>query len=210
MKDDNREQTAGDCRIMVKGTQVQISYLGRSHTLFNSGGMAYILDLITHAGVPVSFDMLDAAQVQPQACYRQFEHESELTEGGLRLQDKPLSYAMADRKAIYNIKRRLVQIIAELAELEEYNDYARAADLRDEQEALMQYLRDVYRPCGRVRSFPDETAKQRSKVLKALRRVMSDIAAVEPELASLIWESLEINEYLVYRPTGLEIDVYVV
>jgi len=92
--------------------------------------------------------------------------------------------------------------------MEEYNDYARAADLQDEQEGLMQYLKDVYRPCGKVRSFSDETSRQRSKVLKALRRVMADIAAVEPELASYIRECLEINEYLVFRPTGLEIEVF--
>jgi tRNA(Ile)-lysidine synthase TilS/MesJ len=195
------------CRFRIRNKQVLISFRGREHRVFHSVGIAYLIELVMHPGVPVSYQELETALQQPLAGYRRFEGKEALLQHGLQLQEKPLPYAMTDKQTLGSIKQRLLQIIAELAELEEYNDYSRADDLREEQEALMLYLRQVYRPGGRLRSFSDAATKLKHKILKALRRALADIAGVDVELAAYIRASLELNEYLVYRNCGLEIDV---
>ncbi|MDD2227851.1 MAG: hypothetical protein PHY48_00390 [Candidatus Cloacimonetes bacterium] len=195
------------CKFRTVGKRVQISYQGHEFSVFHSIGMGYLLELICHPELPVSFFQMETTNSRPQNCYRQFENHEALLEFGLHLQEKPLANPVADKQTLHSIKQRLLRIIAELAELEEYNDYARAEDLINEKEALMLYLKEVYRPGNKIRNFDDEANRQKSRMLKALRRAISDIAKHDSKLASYLTATISVSEFIVYRPGSLEIDV---
>jgi len=125
---------------------------------------------------------------------------AELKELDFRIQGDFPSLELVDLRTIKEVKGRLNQIIAELAELEHYHDYARQDDLLQEKEELVEYLKQVYRPQGRLVRIPSESLKCERRVMKALTRALAEIHKVEPELAQLLKESLHRGSALIYQP----------
>ncbi|MCK9308933.1 MAG: hypothetical protein M0P99_01515 [Candidatus Cloacimonetes bacterium] len=207
MKSEECSPAEERCLFRVAGKQVHIDYQGHEFSVFLSTGMGYLLELLCHPELPVSFRQMELANARPQDCYRQFENHEALLEYNLHLEDKPLPNPMADKQTLHSVKARLLCIIEELAELAEYNDYARAEDLNSEKEALVLYLREVYRPGNKIRDFEDEANLQKRRILKALRRAIADIANQEPNLASHLSASISVSEFMVYRPDCLEIGI---
>lgn len=191
-------------KFQAQGTRVIITKGDCEFKVYLSRGMKYLMLLILNRDVPLRYLQLDSDNPEQLACYRQFNNESTLLESGLSVQDKPEVFRIADERTIREIKLRLLKIIDQLACAREYNDYALADELQAEQEILSQYLQEVYRPCGKLRNFPDASSKVKRRVLRAIHRALDDIRTESPALASTLEEALEMGEYLMYHSGGEE------
>jgi hypothetical protein len=207
MKSEQYHDDGAECMFSVSGKQVQITYCGRTHKLKLSLGMKHLLALVTHPDMPVSANQLDNLNDLRQANYKQFDSPDELKLRNLHPLGSYLPMPMADYQTIYSIKQRLRNIIEELSEMQEYCDYGRADDLITERDKLASYLREVYRPCGKQRNFPDAKGLIRKRVQKSLHRALQDIAKCEPDLASELSACLDYQGRFVFRPSYCEISV---
>jgi len=187
-------------RMVEMGKHISLSYAGRRYQLKKSRGLKIWAELIRNPGIPISYAQLDSAMWNdPQAVGGDLPL-AELKELDFRIQGDFPSLELVDLRTIKEVKGRLNQIIAELAELEHYHDYARQDDLLQEKEELVEYLKQVYRPQGRLVRIPSESLKCERRVMKALTRALAEIHKVEPELAQLLKESLHRGSALIYQP----------
>jgi len=196
---------AGSFRI--SGRQVNLCYRGKIHSFKNSKGMKYLIALLSHQDLPIPWqqlELLDNGYSDSKAGWTDCD-EAEVRSLSPACELPP--YQLADRQTLKEIKQRLNQIIAELAEADAWNDYSRKDDLMEEQEKLLAYLKEVYLPNGSKRCFSTEFTLQRRRILKALRRALSEIEAVEPALASELKASLYLEELWIYRPHGNPVQV---
>jgi hypothetical protein len=202
-----REPDAEGCRIEICGNRVRIRYKYREHELKLSVGMRYIIELISHAGIPVSLEALMSISSSIHASYICMGSKDALAEHGLSSLDSFMAMPMTDVSCIRQVKERLMQIVAELAEMEQHCNYARADDLRDEQDALASYLREVYRPDKRIRNFTTEMAKQRFSIVRAIKRALQSIYEADAELGDKLKASIKLGKYPVYNPTELDVSI---
>ena len=117
----------------------------------------------------------------------------------LKVQDGFLAVPMTDLQTIKEVKEELIQVINELAELEENCDYARADELRDIYEKLSKYLRDVYHKDCKIRHFTCEESKIKRRVVRAVNRALEEIEIIEPELAKELRKSIEFGKTICYH-----------
>ncbi len=191
----------------VEGTRVHVKGADCVFTVFFSRGMRYLMQLMQYRDTLVRFEQLDGAYASPGRCYHQFRDESTTLESGLKVQDRLEPLQMTDNRTIRELKQRLLCIVDELVLMEENNDYGRADELRDEQDKLCEYLKEVYRPCGKLRNFPDENSKLKRRVIRAIHRAIEDIRKESTMLAMVIEDSLEVGEYLLFRSEGPDIRI---
>lgn len=208
MKSEQALSLDTNCTIRLVNKQIRLSYGGRTHFLKLHKGMKQLLVLLTHPGMAISINQLDACHAEPSGQYSQFRNPDELKSQDLHPQDSFAPVEMADYAAINASKQALLQITAELAELIDNCDCARAEELMGERDALQSYLREVYRPHGKIRKFPDEGSLLRLRVRKSLQRALAEIEQCEPLLAKELRTSLDLHAPMIYRPRALEIDIY--
>jgi len=189
------------------GNRVVFRYRNREFGVKLSVGMRYIIELITHAGIPVSAVWLSSITASIAPMYIGMGTKDALVEHGLGSKDAFPVMPMTDAVCIRQVKSRLLEIVSQLAELEQNCDYARADDLRDEQEALCQYLKEVYRPDKRIRSFENEQEKQKQSVNKAIKRALQQVYEADAELGSKLSSCIKLGRILVYHPQDLDIRV---
>ena len=194
-------------RISVRSRQVLLSVAGRTHRFRFSRGMHHLCTLLAYPGIPFRVSQLDAPQLNHPTQAGMPDTPAQLEEHGLQVQARFQPLAMADLQTIRAVKQRLQQIIAELAETEGWNDYARTDALREEQEKLTAYLCEVYRPGKGIRVFPDADRLARKRVLKAIHRAVAEIAAAEPEIALQIKAALRLEETFCYLPGALDLSL---
>jgi hypothetical protein len=188
--------------LKISGRKVILCYRGKIHSFKNSKGMKYLAILLSHQDLPVPWQQLEQLDNGYSAYQAGWTDNSEPEVRALSPACELPPYQLADQQTLKEVKQRMNQIIAELAEADSWNDYSRKDDLLDEQEKLLSYLKEVYLPNGRKRFFPNEFTLQRKRILKALRRALSEIEAVEPKLAYELKASLHLEELWIYRPRG--------
>ena len=126
-------------RMVEMGKHISLSYAGRRYQLKKSRGLKIWAELIRNPGIPISYAQLDSAMWNdPQAVGGDLPL-AELKELDFRIQGDFPSLELVDLRTIKEVKGRLNQIIAELAELEHYHDYARQDDLLQEKEVSTEF-----------------------------------------------------------------------
>lgn len=207
MKSVSATNSNNACHIHVRGKQVIICFHNNEHQFKLTGGMRYLLEIISHPGLPVSASQLENICAQAPDKYRQFSNPEEIKQRDLHPVGSYQPIPMADIKTIHSIKQRLLNLIDELATLYENCDYARAEDLVEEKEALVAYLKEVYRPTGQPRSFGSPESLQHKRVAKSLHRALAEIESQNAELAHSIKSSLSLKGRFVYRPDDIEVEI---
>lgn len=207
MKQANVHELSEPGCFCLSGKAVSISYQGRTHKFKLSKGMRHLAALLYHCELPLKPEQLELYEhrvILDKSLRLGFEERSE-HEFSLSSDFPP--YEMADRATLIAVKKRLIQLIDEIAEADSWNDYSRKDDLESEKDRLMAYLKEVYRPGGKLRYFPTERSLQRKRIRKSLSRAMDEIKAADPELAMHLDASLYLDEYFVYRPRGYALEV---
>ncbi len=105
-----------------------------------------------------------------------------------------------DPRARADFANRARAIEAELAEAEERHDLGRAEALRDEREALLSELGAATGLSGRARRLGDPAERARKAVSARIRDSIKRLAAVHPELAAHLAESITTGRTCAYRP----------
>jgi hypothetical protein len=111
----------------------------------------------------------------------------------------PVPDAILDERAVRSYRRRARELTTLLAS----GDLGPADTIRhrDELAALNSTLRSAMALGGRVRGFPTDRERARTAVRKAMTRGVAAIAAVEPDLAAHLRESLVTGATCRYSPT---------
>ena len=208
MKSETQKHTTDRCSFRSEAKGISLVYGQRTHYFKRSTGMRYLLELLANPGLPISIEQLYQEGVQPAPAYRQFSDASLQQSQDMDVQHWFTPIPLTDLKAVTEIKAELNAIIAELAVLDENCDLARADELRTQQEGLMLYLRQVYRPTGQIRNFSDEHYRHKKSVKRALNRALEQIALVEPALAVQLKACIKLQGVLLFHPHKLDIAVY--
>ena len=202
-----KESDAECCCIEICGNRLTVRYKQREHSFKYSVGLRYIIELIINAGITISAAGLASLTAQSAPIYEGISSKSALLEHGLSCMDGFSAMPMTDAVSIKEIKGRLLDIVAELAEMDANCDYGRADDLREEQEALVRYLKEVYRPDQRIRCFASEQQKQGRSVRKSIKRALAQILAVDAELGAKLAAGIRTGKDLVYEQQELDIRI---
>lgn len=125
--------------------------------------------------------------------------EYQQPESGISFGYSPLSIEITDEVTIEQCKAMLIDLIAEEAELDEWNDIGRLADIRREKEGLIRYLTECLTANGTIVKISDQQIADYRHVQKAIKRCRDSLAKTEPDLAILIDEHLETGVYCIWR-----------
>lgn len=195
------------CRLSIRAKELIIGWQGREHSLKLSRGMEQLVQLMRYPGILLDYAGLESDAAVPQARYQQLNNSEERLEHQLHAAEDYLPLPLSDPKTVKEVKQRLLRLISEEAELEENCDFSRLDDIRDEKEALTQYLNEVYSPARRMRCFPDENLRQRKRVQKNLLRAIATIGDLEPELATKLKSCLQFHCGIVFWADTLVIEI---
>ena len=182
-----------------EGKKIILQHSEKKYILYYSKGLNYILTLLEYPELNIPYSNLESNLSSPEKAYSQFSSPQEICEQQLNVQDGFLAVPMTDLQTIKEVKEELIQVINELAELEENCDYARADELRDIYEKLSKYLRDVYHKDCKIRHFTCEESKIKRRVVRAVNRALEEIEIIEPELAKELRKSIEFGRTICYH-----------
>lgn len=112
--------------------------------------------------------------------------------------DQGLQILDPQAKAAY--RRRVEELRAELEEAEGFNDSGRAAQAREEMEAIGEQLAAAVGLGGRDRKVGSATERARSAVTQRVRSAIKRIAEQHPALADHLADRVETGTFCVYRP----------
>ena len=147
----------------------------------------------------IPYANLETNYSTPEKVYSQFSSPQEIRDQQLNVQNGFLSVPMTDLQTIKEVKQELINVINELAELEENCDYPRADELRDRYEKLSNYLQEVYHKDCKIRHFTSEESKIKRRVVRAINRALAEIDMLEPELAKELSKSIEFGRTICYH-----------
>lgn len=105
-----------------------------------------------------------------------------------------------DAQARSEIAARIRELQAELAELEEFNDFARAEKVRAELDPLIDHLAKSVGIGGRSRKLAAPAERARSAVTLRIRSAIGKIGAVHPALARHFENSIRTGTFCSYAP----------
>lgn len=193
------------CHIWREAWKVLLEVDGRCHRFRLKRGWAYIMELVGHEGLPARAGQLEAGFAPVGANGQDNISAEEMHGAELRPNDAYARQTVCDWQTIAEIKWRLIHLLDELALAEEYHNYARADELRDEQAQLLKYLQEASGLRGGLRCFASEPSRQRARVAQAINRCLDELAECEPELAKYLRLCLSLGEWFVYHPRSLEI-----
>ncbi len=182
-----------------EGKKIILQHSGREHILYFSKGLNYILTLLEYPELNIPYANLETNYSTPEKVYSQFSSPQEIRDQQLNVQNGFLSVPMTDLQTIKEVKQELINVINELAELEENCDYPRADELRDRYEKLSNYLQEVYHKDCKIRHFTSEESKIKRRVVRAINRALAEIDMLEPELAKELSKSIEFRRTICYH-----------
>ena len=84
-------------------------------------------------------------------------------------------FDVVDYRHVVQFREHLSEIETEIAQAQEYNDYERVEQLREEKELFLKQLKGIIGPCGKVHQMNDPLKKPRDAVSKAIRRTIQGI-----------------------------------
>lgn len=186
--------------VTVRGGRVSLKWQEHDISLKKSKGMQYLVELLLHP-----YRSISAA-----ALYALLNHEpprhGSAAELGLDsateldcfhpLLPEPLS----DPQTIRALKLRLNILTAQIAEAEHNNDPARREDLKQEQESLIDYLKEMLRAQNGNAVCRNTDSKCADSVYHALRYVLDAVKRECEPLDSLLESCLHLWSELMFIP----------
>lgn len=162
------------------GTVWQLSFGGRTAQLADARGLRDIAYLLSRQNEAVSVLELD--------------HDAAASRGGAR------GAPALDERARREIRDRLQQLDLDEADAESAGDGERAALARERRHELAEAVARDIGLGGRTRLLDDPLERARKTVSTRIRRAITGIGRVHPELARHLQRSIDTGAWCAYRP----------
>jgi tetratricopeptide (TPR) repeat protein len=161
------------------GATWELTFAGRHVRLAHTRGLGDVAFLLARPGEPVSVFELQADAP---------------TTGAAR------GAPALDDRARREIRERLRELDAEVADAEAVDDRARAAAARAQRQLLAEAVARDLGLGGRTRRIDDPVERARKTVSTRLRRTIKTIAQAHPELGRHLERSIDTGTWCAYRP----------
>jgi tetratricopeptide (TPR) repeat protein len=162
------------------GSVWELDFAGRQAQIAHTRGMSDLAFLLARAGQAVS--VLELSGDTPAA--------SDTTRGAPAL----------DERARREIRERLQDLDAEVAEAEANHDDERAAHARQQLEQLAESVARDFGLGGRARLIGDPIERARKTVSTRIRRTIGVVGRTHPELGRHLDRSIDTGTWCAYRP----------
>ncbi|MEV4170737.1 hypothetical protein [Nonomuraea sp. NPDC049709] len=179
------------------GRQWQFELNGRTARVDDSVGVRYLAILIANPGREIRATDLAAGRTSRSAS-RATRAEAPVRgdDTGMPVSVQPVLDQLAER----TYKERLLELQAEIAELESLNDTERAVALRAERDWLAAELAAATGLGGRVRPFTDDEERARIAVGKAIRRALTRITEADDAIGEELRATIATGGRCCYHP----------
>ena len=144
--------------------------------------------------------MLALTDKRPAALVSAEPSQAHLAEQGLRVSRSAEAQALPDAQARAAYRRRLENLREELAEVERYNDPARATKAQAEIEFITTELAAAYGLSGHARKSNGAAEKVRKAVTNRIRTALAQIQQMHPPLWRHLRAALKTGTFCSYRP----------
>jgi hypothetical protein len=183
-----------------EGEYWTIGYEGAVVRLRDAKGLRHLARLLAHPGREFHAVDLEAAEGQPGQTAR--DRRRGRAGGGEPAVRPDLgdAGALLDATAKAAYQARLVELRAELAEAEGFNDSARAAKARQEMDFLVAELARAVGLGGRDRRAASHAERARLNATRAIRAAMANLAAANPALGRHLAATIRTGRYCSYTP----------
>jgi hypothetical protein len=169
-----------------------ITYEGRTVRLKATRGMQCLVCLLRHPGYECHVSELATLLNAPHAHADGHCVASAAATG--------LACPVLDDEAKTQYRRRLVDLQAELAEADRFNDTARATCLREEIDCIADQISAATGLGGRDRQAGSNVERARSAITKRIRDAIHRIAEVHPPLGSHLLARVKTGYFCSYNP----------
>lgn len=196
-----------ETKIASDGKNVIVEHAGKRHSFRYKKSWDYLLELIKHPDhiFPIHIFMPTDGDSSPiHDGYDELVNHSRHKLGISILGENERDY-LCDVRTITEVKDRLNTLIQREAELRLNNDHTALADILDEKEKLVEYLKDTITPSGIRKRNPSEYDAFRKNLNRTILRTLSEIGEVFPELESILKRQIMRGSYLQYIPGEHEI-----
>lgn len=166
-------------RIRKSGNVWVLSYSGRTVHIKDSRGINDLARLIRHKHHDV--------------------HVMDLVSGGSSALQESTSEVL-DEQALQQYKQRLQAIMEEKQQAGSSEDEASYLELEQEEEAILEALKQSVGLGGRSRQFDHQSEKARKAVASRIRVSLKHIEAVYPEMAEHFRKSIKTGNFCAYAP----------
>jgi len=170
--------------------KVSFTYAGKCINLRRTGSLTALVELLLHP----------YRQIRAGDLYRLSHTGSQPEKGQTGRVNETLPIPWADMETIRQIKRRLVSLNERIAELENWHDYARLDELREEREQLIQSLATYLLPNGKLRTSPTQNRKCYQTLAHGITRLLRLLTTRMPDLSTSLQASLQLGNTMVYLP----------
>lgn len=179
------DPSALDNHLRREGEVWAVRYAGLEARVRHAKGMTVLARLLAEPGR--EFHVLDLAGAQGAAA------------ATISVAD---TGEVIDAQARAAYRRRLAELEEYLSEATSIGDLARVDRSQQERDALVEQLTAAYGLGGRVRHGNDPVERARSTVTKQVRGAIQRIAAVHPQLARHLENTVRTGRYCSYVPEG--------
>lgn len=202
------EQSASEdskAEFRIQGEYRILSFNGKTVSMKNRAGMDYVAYLLRHPRQEFSCVQLrlivNEAPSEGQVHYSKMSGE-ELEEENLHVaESQPME--LIDKKAAREIKAKMQDLMEELEEAKQNNNWYREEELRKELEQYQEYLGTSTNQNGRPRKSPSTAERARKAVTMAVARSLDAIQKHHDSLGRHLKLSIRNRSYLVYNPDQL-------
>ncbi len=188
-------ETAPYLLIVLAPDAAALKWQGKCIKLRNSDGLYYLVELLLHPYCRIS--AVNLYRLVHHSCTPQAYYDKTGDDYSGNLPSLPLT----DEKTIQAVRRRLVKLEELLAEAESWHDYSRADDLRQEEDKLIEYLKETITSFNIPAGSKDEDYRCRDTVYQCLKRVFQQVSRSAPELSAFLQQSISTWSDLIYVPS---------
>lgn len=110
-----------------------------------------------------------------------------------------LPIEITDKRTLTECRKRLRQLAQEEEELEDWNDFGRLQDIRDEKQQILEFIKLCVSSSGKIKSLFNKQYNDYQAILKTLNRSIEKIGLSEPDLVPYIREHLVIGVYCQWK-----------
>lgn len=191
--------------IQRKKHTITLIHKGKTVTYKHAGiGFEYLEELFHHPDQPITSSHLrQLFQIDPNTSgqdeFREVIPETALDCPNFPFLPPAIPIEVADPQTIDDVKQRLIYLINEEAELMQYHDLARLEDVRDEKQALIDYLKRAQSPIQKPRYLYHQQRNDYSAVKQAIQRAIAKLKPDFPELYQDLTTHLEYGLSVCYK-----------
>lgn len=165
-------------------------------------GERYLLELLSHPNQPIHSSRLKNLFNEQGRGKQEFEDMANFNqESGINIGFGwcELPIEMTDMRTLAECREWLRQLNEEEEQLEEWNDFGRLQDIRDEKQSILAFIHECVTAAGKIKTMRSKQYDDYRAVLKTLNRTVKEIALTEPDLVPYINEHLVIGVYCQWR-----------